>query len=89
MKSESLIERQILDYLAQNPASQDTARGIQEWWLLKQMVARAKADVDAALIKLVAEGKLNARTGPDGVVYYCAGMASPESLGVGEAETQN
>ncbi|HXU76244.1 MAG TPA: hypothetical protein VN794_06720 [Methylomirabilota bacterium] len=64
------IERQILDYLTENPAAQDTVRGIVEWWLLKQKIAQSTADVEAALANLVAEGKLMARKGADGRVRY-------------------
>jgi hypothetical protein len=70
LKSESPIERQILDYLASHPDAQDTSRGIVEWWLLKQRITEATADVEAALAKLVAEGKLTAKTGLDGRVRY-------------------
>jgi hypothetical protein len=70
LKSESPIERQILDYLAEHPAAQDTLRGIVEWWLMKQRIAQSTADVEAALAKLVAAGKLNARKGADGKVHY-------------------
>ena len=70
MKNESLVELQILDYLAANPAAEDTLRGIVEWWLLKQMIATTTAEVEAALDSLVARGKLKAETGPDGHVRY-------------------
>jgi hypothetical protein len=68
--NESPIERQILDYLTVNPAAQDTVRGIVEWWLLKQRIAHTMADVEMALGNLVAAGKLNALTGPDGRIHY-------------------
>jgi len=64
------IERQILDYLTENPAAQDTVRGIVEWWLLKQKIAQSTAEVEAALANLVAEGKLLAREGADGRGRY-------------------
>ena len=70
MKSESPIERQILDYLAENPGAQDTLRGVVEWWLLKQKIEQTMADVEAALRNLVAKGKLRSWTGPDGSVHY-------------------
>jgi hypothetical protein len=70
LKSESPIERQILDYLSERPTAQDTLRGIAEWWLLKQTIAQTTAEVEAAVTKLVAEGKLSVRTGPDGRVHY-------------------
>jgi hypothetical protein len=71
LKSERRIERQILEYLSENPAAQDTLRGIVEWWLLKQKIVQTTAEVETAVAKLVAKGKLSARTGPDGQVHYC------------------
>lgn len=68
---ESPIERQILDYLSKYPAAQDTVEGIVEWWFLKQKIEQTTNDVVAALTKLVAKGKLVARTGPDCRVHYC------------------
>lgn len=70
LKEESPIERQILDYLTKHPEAQDTVRGIVEWWLLKQNIEQSTTEVEAALQALVAQGKLRARTGPDGTVHY-------------------
>ena len=70
-KRKSPIERQILDYLRENPEAQDTVRGVAEWWLLKQQIVQSTADVEAALANLVAQGKLSSLTGPDGTVHYC------------------
>ena len=60
----------VLEYLAANPEAKDTARGIGEWWLLKQRIAYSSADVEAALAGLVAEGKLQAHLGADGQTIY-------------------
>jgi hypothetical protein len=65
-----MIEREILQYLEANPAAQDTARGIAEWWLLKQIVAQSSVDVEAALARLVAEGKLTAQERSDGYIHF-------------------
>jgi hypothetical protein len=70
LKSESLIERQILDYLTRHPEAQDTSRGINEWWLLKQAIMQSTSDVEIALANLVAKGELSSLTGPDGTVHY-------------------
>lgn len=70
MENEASIERQILDYLASNPAAQDTLRGIVEWWLLKQKIMNSIAEVEMALTKLVAEKKVIAHQGSDGHVHY-------------------
>jgi hypothetical protein len=71
MKKSESIERQILDHLARYPNSQDTLRGIVEWWLRKQRIAQATAEVEAALKGLVERRKLMVKTGPDGRVHYC------------------
>jgi DNA-binding PadR family transcriptional regulator len=68
--NEEPIERQILDYLADNPAAQDTVEGIVEWWLLRQKIVRTTSGVEAALAKLISEGKLTAHRGPQGRTYY-------------------
>jgi len=70
LKRESSIEQNILEYLANHKGSQDTVRGIAEWWILKQQIAEKTKEVEAALSSLVAKGKLSARTGPDGQVSY-------------------
>jgi hypothetical protein len=70
LKNESPTERQILDYLAANPAARDTLRGIAEWWLLKQRIVETTSDVESALANLVASGKLSVQEGPDGQIYY-------------------
>jgi hypothetical protein len=70
LNNESPIERQILDYLRENPAAQDTLRGIVEWWLLRQKITQSTTDVEKALANLVAEGRLSVRTGPDGQIHF-------------------
>ena len=59
-----------MEYLGANPEAQDTLRGIVEWWFLKQQIAQSTAEVEAALSKLVAQGKLRTWTGSDGNVHY-------------------
>jgi len=71
LKSESPIKRQILDHLTENPAAGDTLRGIVEWWILKQQIAQATTEVEAAVAELIANGQLSAWTGPDGQLHYC------------------
>jgi hypothetical protein len=70
LKHESPIERGILDYLRANPDSQDTPKGIAEWWLLKQRIQESASEVEAAVASLVAKGKLSARSGADGQIHY-------------------
>ena len=70
LKGESLLERRILGYLAKRRYSQDTFRGIVEWWILKQRIFEAMAEVKTALANMVAQGKLEVRSGRDGQVRY-------------------
>lgn len=70
LKSESPIERQILDYLEANPEAQDTMRGIVEWWILKQRIAESLSEVEAAVANLVTQRRVIAKSGPDGQVSY-------------------
>ena len=70
LKGQPQIEQQILKYLADNPAAQDTLRGITEWWLFKQRVVETESDVHAALTRLVARGKLARKIGADGQAMY-------------------
>jgi hypothetical protein len=53
-----------------NPDSQDTMRGIVEWWILKQRIAETESEVEAAVAELVAKGKLSEHVGVDGQVSY-------------------
>jgi hypothetical protein len=78
LKNESLVEEQILDYLTTNPAAEDTLRGIVEWWLLKQMIAKTTSEVEKALESLVARGRLSTQTGADGCVRYRLKRITPE-----------
>ena len=70
LKNEPQIEQQILNYLTANPAAQDTLRGITEWWLFMQRIQETESDIEAALNKLVANGKLARQVGSDGQVIY-------------------
>ena len=66
------INQEILGYLAQHPAAQDTLEGIVEWWVLEQTIKQASSDVKAVLIELVAESLIEQVEGSDGRVYYRA-----------------
>jgi hypothetical protein len=70
MNTESPTERQILAYLARCPHSQDTFRGIVEWWLLKQRIVHVMTEVKRALMNLVAKGKIGTRVGSGGEVRF-------------------
>ena len=51
-------------YLASHPQAADSVDGIANWWLADQGFDRAT--IDAALDRMVAEGKLRVRLGADG-----------------------
>jgi hypothetical protein len=65
-----LLADEVLDYMLRHPEAQDTVEGIAEWWLLERRVARALAEVEAALGTLVAGGFLVANRAEDGRTHY-------------------
>ena len=70
VKSDAIIQQEIMAYLTVRSTAQDTLEGIVEWWLLEQKVDQATSDVKAALAQLVIEKKLSAKKGADGRVHY-------------------
>jgi len=75
--------REILDFWVENPGGRDTFEGIVEWWLLERYVARETERVRRALARLVAEGKVVERAGPDGQSHYLLATGSEEPTGGG------
>ena len=73
------LETSILDYLAANPAAQDTLDGIVDWWLLRERVAQSMADVEAALARLVERNLVTKHEGADGRVHYRAAPRSKKA----------
>ena len=71
--------------MAANPAARDTLRGIIEWWLLKQKIMETGSDVEAAVVSLVAKGKLRAHVGVDGRVSYSLPQEHHKSNGSDES----
>jgi predicted transcriptional regulator len=64
------ILREILSYLVEYPDAQDTVEGIVEWWVLDQEIKRHVSEVKEALTKLVSEGLLIEKQGPDSRTHY-------------------
>lgn len=73
------IEKDILDYLGENPGAQDTLQGIIQWWVMERRLIQAIADVETALDHLVAKKLVTKHSGWDGSVYY----------GIGEKRASN
>ncbi|MCG8458734.1 MAG: hypothetical protein MI919_20840 [Holophagales bacterium] len=79
---------EILELLRQRPEARDTLEGIVEWWLLERDLRREIEKVRRAVEHLVREGRIEARTGPDGRISYglpraTASHAGTESGGAG------
>jgi hypothetical protein len=66
----SKIVHDILAYLADNPAAEDTIEGIAEWWLLEQHAKQQVAQVQGAIAQLVGEGLLLERKDKESRVHY-------------------
>ncbi len=62
----------ILRYVASRPDACDTVDGICEWWIPRQRLVEAKADVEAALMLLIRRDEMESRVGADGQVLYRA-----------------
>jgi hypothetical protein len=68
---QSVLEKDILAYLARHPDAQGTLEAITEWWLLEQCIERTTADVSDVLAGLVARNVVKRVRRQDGHVYYC------------------
>jgi hypothetical protein len=66
------LANDVLSYLAQHPDACDTAHGVCQWWIPRQRLHEAQADVDEALELLRSRGDVSMRLGLDGVALYCA-----------------
>lgn len=64
------VARQVLAYLSEHRAAQDTLEGITEWWLLEQRIRSALTEVKQALADLVARKLVIASRGRDGQMHY-------------------
>lgn len=71
------IAETILGYIASCPDACDNLNGVCDWWIAQQRLVEARSDVLAALDLLHARGQIDARTGADGQVLYCASSPPP------------
>lgn len=65
--------------MAQHPEAKDTLEGIMTWWLAHTDAAPTAAEVKAGLGHLIAQGVMQAESGPDGRIYYCHAAAESKS----------
>ena len=66
---QSTIASNVLAYLAEHPQAQDTVDGIMQWWLSEQ-IKWSKAEIQAAIDELIADGLLLEHGAADGQVRY-------------------
>lgn len=66
----SEIGYEILAYLAEHPAAEDTVEGIMRWWLLERKIKHLTIEVQTALAEMVGEGLILARQGRDGRIHH-------------------
>ena len=64
------IARDILGYLYEHRAAQDTFDGIVEWWLLEQKIQRETRQVQKVLDDLVARELISSRQASDSRTHY-------------------
>jgi hypothetical protein len=63
-QQQSQLEKEILQYLLDNPEGKDTIQGIARFWILGHKIDRMVDDLQAALRGLVEKGYLNEKTIP-------------------------
>lgn len=66
----------ILRYVTAHPDACDSLEGICDWWLVRQQRDDTRRAVAAALVGLVADGRMEASTGADGLTVYRARPAA-------------
>lgn len=64
------IGYEILSYLAENPKSRDTLKGIIQWWLLEQNIKYQNTKVKEAVAELVKKGFILEQKGKDLQIHY-------------------
>ena len=65
-----LITQDILSYLLEHPAAEDTIEGIAEWWLLEEKIKRRTNQVQEVLDELAREGLIIANESKDSKIRY-------------------
>ena len=66
----AVLCREILAFVAARPDARDTLEGIADWWILENRIRREAAKVRLAVGRLVDEGLLVERRGPNGRSHY-------------------
>ena len=67
---ESLIAQDILSYLLEHTAAEDTIEGIVQWWLLEEKIKRRMNEVQKVLDELAREGLIIANKSKDSKIRY-------------------
>jgi hypothetical protein len=65
------VADEVLEYLHRHPAAIDTLDGIVNWWLPRQRYETARARIQQALDRLVAQGLVESKMLADGTTVYC------------------
>lgn len=74
----SQAAKRIMEYLEVHTDAADTAHGISIWWLADSPPL-PDATIERAMAYLVADGRVEQQTLPDGtMVYRCRRATSPE-----------
>ena len=71
------IAAAILEHLRRFPNARDTARGVRDWWLGPELDDASLAEVEAALWRLVAAGRVVAVFMPDGGTLFAKAPDGP------------
>ena len=69
-KLRSPLAYEVLAYLADHPAAQDTLEGIVQWWLLERYIADETKKVQEAILELTARGLLLERRNGSARLHY-------------------
>jgi hypothetical protein len=64
------ITQDVLSYLFENAAAQDTLEGIVEWWMFEQKIKRQTAEVKEVLDELAAQEIIIEHTARDSRTHY-------------------
>lgn len=69
-KLRSPLAYEVLAYLADHPAAQDSLEGIVQWWLLERYIADETKKVQDAILELTARGLLLERRNGSAHLHY-------------------
>lgn len=64
------VAKEIETYLETRPDAADDLEGVRSWWIARQRFLEARRTVEAALDRLVEEGRVERRELGDGRVVY-------------------